>query len=208
MEGSNKSAPERNDDPRSQHPEKEPITEGGPSAPAPSPEDRSTQRLRDLLAAARLEDEKWMEAERRRATALEEDSVRQREAKELYFFYGSLMDPSYLQQVLGLPVRPVLRPAVLHGWHMKMWGELPALTDDGPGEPIQGLVFEVEGSEAKDRLTNHETVMFREQMCEVTLEGSEETVAAKTFVWAAGPSALKPGKFNLKVWQQKRLESQ
>lgn len=81
------------------------------------------------------------------------------------------------------------------------------MTDDEPGEPIQGLVFEVEGSQAKDRLTNHETVMYREQMCEVALDGSNETVAAKTFVWAAGPSALKPGKFNLKDWQQKRLES-
>lgn len=81
------------------------------------------------------------------------------------------------------------------------------MTDDEPGEPIQGLVFEVEGSQAKDRLTNHETVMYREQMCEVALDGSNETVAAKTFVWAAGPSALKPGKFNLKDWQQARVSN-
>ena len=34
---------------------------------------------------------------------LEETKAREREGNELYFFYGSLMDPRVLQRVLGLP---------------------------------------------------------------------------------------------------------
>ncbi|KAL1881232.1 hypothetical protein Daus18300_001083 [Diaporthe australafricana] len=48
----------------------------------------------------------------RRAITFQKGKEKDRERKELYFFYGSLMDPAQLQRVLGLTDRPRdLRPA-------------------------------------------------------------------------------------------------
>lgn len=43
------------------------------------------------------------------------------------FFYGTLMDPSTLQWVVELPSPPVLRPATVTGFAVKMWGVYPVL---------------------------------------------------------------------------------
>ncbi|KAI1497362.1 hypothetical protein F5X99DRAFT_423576 [Biscogniauxia marginata] len=43
------------------------------------------------------------------------------------FFYGSLMDAQVLQQIARLPSPPVLEPAWISGWEMKMWGSFPTL---------------------------------------------------------------------------------
>ncbi|MCJ1264034.1 hypothetical protein MMC22_003905 [Lobaria immixta] len=43
------------------------------------------------------------------------------------FFYGTLMDPTTLQWVLELPSPPVLRPATVTGFAVKMWGVYPVL---------------------------------------------------------------------------------
>ncbi|ROW00528.1 hypothetical protein VSDG_03215 [Cytospora chrysosperma] len=146
------------------------------------------------------------EMDRPDAISLKDAKTRKREGKELYFFYGSLMDPSVLQGVLGLPERPVLKPAGLYGWHMKMWGRYPVLTDEGPIELTRGMVYEVEGSELKDRLAAYETERYyREQMCEISIDGVKETVTGKTFVWAGDLSGLREGKFDLKDWQMERV---
>lgn len=144
----------------------------------------SVKPLRKTLRLLNLEMQTGKEMDRPDAISLKDAKTRKREGKELYFFYGSLMDPSVLQRVLGLPERPVLKPAGLYGWHMKMWGRYPVLTDEGPIELTRGMVYEVEGSELKDRLAAYETERYREQMCEISIDGVKETVTGKTFVWA------------------------
>lgn len=173
--------------------------------PATNLSDRPSRMVRKFLAAAEEDDQDWEEVGRRNEMALEEAIAREREGKELYFFYGSLMDPSVLQLVLGLPESPTLTPAALYGWHMKMWGPYPALNDDGPMEWVEGMVYEVEGRQLKDRLAAYETEQYAEHMCEISFEGREETVTGKTFVWAGDPSELREGKFNLKDWQMERV---
>lgn len=54
--------------------------------------------------------------------------IKQRERKETYFFYGTLMDPGIAQKILGSEAPPVMRPAVLRNrGHIKMWGPLPCV---------------------------------------------------------------------------------
>jgi hypothetical protein len=52
--------------------------------------------------------------------------------KELYFFYGSLMDPSTLVHVLKLRDRPQLLPSKIIGYSYMLWGQYPALLDGPP----------------------------------------------------------------------------
>lgn len=47
----------------------------------------------------------------------------------------------------------------------------------------RGMVYEVEGSEMKDRLAAYETERYREQMCEIYVDGANKTITGKTFVW-------------------------
>jgi hypothetical protein len=39
----------------------------------------------------------------------------------VYFVYGSLMDPATLQAVIAAREPPMLRPAMIFGYHIKMW---------------------------------------------------------------------------------------
>lgn len=48
-----------------------------------------------------------------------------------YFFYGTLMDPALLAEILDLTEKPVLRPAYIVGYSCKLWGQYAALID-GP----------------------------------------------------------------------------
>jgi hypothetical protein len=41
--------------------------------------------------------------------------------KELYFFYGILIDPTTLFKVLGIHERPEMKPARLFGYKCKLW---------------------------------------------------------------------------------------
>lgn len=45
----------------------------------------------------------------------------------LLFFYGTLSLPHVLQRVLGINQAPILLPASISGYTMKMWGPYPAL---------------------------------------------------------------------------------
>ncbi|CAG7915908.1 unnamed protein product [Penicillium olsonii] len=52
---------------------------------------------------------------------------------EYCFFYGTLMDPDTLCKVLGLSrPPPLMRPARIIGYQIKLWGPYPALLDDKP----------------------------------------------------------------------------
>ncbi|KAH9906886.1 hypothetical protein F4778DRAFT_723877 [Xylariomycetidae sp. FL2044] len=129
---------------------------------------------------------------------------REREGKQSYFFYGSLMDPKTLQKVLGLEERPQLRSGRVYGYYMKMWGPYPALLDGAPGNVVAGMVFDVEGVAKKERLAEYETGNYRENSCYIELEGGTG-VHGMTFLWAGDEGELKDGSFDLKDWQMEHV---
>jgi hypothetical protein len=50
-----------------------------------------------------------------------------------YFFYGTLMDPSMLMEILELKEKPTLRPAKIGHYSCKRWGQYPALINGPQG---------------------------------------------------------------------------
>lgn len=127
--------------------------------------------------------------------------ARRRESKELYFFYGSLMYPRMVQHVLQLPEPPEMRPAEVVGYRVKMWGPYPALLHGEPGELVRGMVCEVEGGEHKDRLQKYESDCYWAARCFVRVDGVEEQVAGKTFLWSGDTDDLDEGSFDHESWQ-------
>ncbi|KAG8165335.1 hypothetical protein KVR01_005610 [Diaporthe batatas] len=159
---------------------------------------------RKFMAADSAEEESKADWDRR-AAAIQEGMREERERKELYFFYGSLMDPTQLQRVLGLKDRPRnLVPAEIVGYHIRMWGPYPALIDGPPGNVVKGMAYEVEGEKAKTKLADYETDNYREHTCTIRLEGGAQ-VSGTTFEWAGDVDDLKDGSFDLKDWQMTHL---
>jgi hypothetical protein len=56
------------------------------------------------------------------------------------------MDPALLSEILGLPEKPRLRPAMLLSYSPKLWGQYPALVDGPPGAVVEGRVYDVSTS--------------------------------------------------------------
>ncbi|KAJ6113880.1 hypothetical protein N7523_007197 [Penicillium sp. IBT 18751x] len=73
-----------------------------------------------------------------------------------YFFYGTLMDPFMIREVLELDIEPELRPAPLSGYECKLWGQYPALLDAADCV-VEGVVYHVTTVEHGRRLANYET---------------------------------------------------
>ena len=125
----------------------------------------------------------------------------------VWFFYGSLMDPSTLQSVLDLAELPILQPAKLHGHHLKMLGHYPALLDTPPRLTVPGVVFEAsEYGRYEDLLAElqaYEGATYKCKVCSVEIVGQEEKkpVRANTFEWTADTTALEVGSFDLKQYQ-------
>ncbi|KAJ0116657.1 hypothetical protein J7T55_009807 [Diaporthe amygdali] len=141
----------------------------------------------------------------RRAAAIQEGIKEERERKELYFFYGSLMDPTQLQRVLNLKNRPrSLVPAEIVGYHIQMWGPYPALIDGPPGNVVKGIAYEIEGEEAKNKLADYETGNYKEHRCTIRLKGGAQ-VSGITFEWSGDMDDLKDASFDLKDWQMTHL---
>lgn len=55
----------------------------------------------------------------------------------LLFFYGTLSLPHILQRVLSLDSAPILLPATIEGYTLKMWGPYPALIRPGQFQHLQ-----------------------------------------------------------------------
>jgi gamma-glutamylcyclotransferase (GGCT)/AIG2-like uncharacterized protein YtfP len=91
-----------------------------------------------------------------------------------YFFYGSLMDEQKLTEVLRLDSTPVLRPASIVGYSIKMWGPYPTLIDGPPGNVVNGMVYEVQKEGHEKRLAYYETKAYRCVSCSIKL-GQEES---------------------------------
>ena len=124
--------------------------------------------------------------------------------KELYFFYGTLMDPSTIAEVLDLKEPPVLRPAKITGYKCMLWGPYPALID-APGKDVHGVVYEVQSPKEKRCLQEYETDHYREARCLIKLEGDTKEIG-RTFKWNEDFSLLREGSFDLKDWLLEKRE--
>lgn len=113
-----------------------------------------------------------------------------------YFFYGTLMDEGVLTTVLRLKFPPVLRPAHIVDYSIKMWGPFPALTDGPAGNVVNGMAYEVQEEAHEKRLAHYETDAYRCVSCFIKPASGGDPISGKTFVWAGHPNDLRPGTFN------------
>jgi gamma-glutamylcyclotransferase (GGCT)/AIG2-like uncharacterized protein YtfP len=128
-------------------------------------------------------------------------------SKEIYFFYGSLMDPSTLTKVLDLKDRPSLHPAWITGYRCMLWGPYPALIDGPQGMDVRGVVYELQSPEEERRLQEYESDNYRVAGCLIKLDdGSGRRVSGQTFKWDGDPAVLREGHFDMKDWQLDSLE--
>jgi gamma-glutamylcyclotransferase (GGCT)/AIG2-like uncharacterized protein YtfP len=125
---------------------------------------------------------------------------------QYFFFYGSLMDAGQLRKVLQLQETPVLQPASIVGWDVKMWGQYPALVFK-VNNITNGMAYEVQKEEHVEYLAHYETEVYRVKGCRIKLADGRE-LDGKTFIWNAEEELLKEGNFNLKDWQMEQLEKE
>ncbi|KAI3394425.1 hypothetical protein diail_2675 [Diaporthe ilicicola] len=169
------------------------------------PEESRPSLMQRKIIAADIAKEEAKADWNRRSTAMPQKMERGRNRKGLYFFYGSLMDPTHLQRVLGLKYRPRnLEPAEVIGYHIRMWGPYPALLDGPPGSVVKGRAYEVEAGDDQDKLAHYETDNYKEHKCIIRLEGGGR-IFGTTFQWAGDVDELKDGSFDLKDWQMSHL---
>jgi len=126
-----------------------------------------------------------------------------------YFFYGSLMDERKLTEVLRLDSTPVLRPASIVGYSIKMWGPYPTLVEAPPENIVNGMIYEVQREGHERRLAYYETDAYRCAVCRIIPGEGGERIYGKTFVWAgdSDDKVLSPGTFDLEMWKKARYGS-
>jgi hypothetical protein len=123
-----------------------------------------------------------------------------------FFFYGPLMDPSTLAQVLQLPEAPDLRPARVIGYSVKMYGMYPALLWGPPENAVYGVACEILSLEQFDRVCGFEYGKFEASPCYIEFVGgdgeSEEPIKGETFLWQGDHGELRDGGFDLEGWRR------
>lgn len=123
-----------------------------------------------------------------------------------YFFYGSLMDENQLTKVLRLDSPPVLQPASIVGYSIKMWGPYPTLLDGPPDNVVNGMVYEVQKEAHEKRLAYYETDAYQCAACFIQPGEGGKQIFGKTFVWARDPDDkdLSEGSFDFEMWKKAR----
>lgn len=181
--------------------------EGQPSAESNAPPtSRAHKSNRRNLMQEKFDAVDYAELEeisRKAAIAIAARTAREREAKVLYFFYGSLMFPEMLQHVLDLPQLPEVKPAEIVGFHMKVWGPYPAVVVGEPGEIVRGMAYEVQTPEHKDKLAKYETECYRTRRVYIDVDGEEEEVLGATFEWNGTEDELDEGTFDAESWKKR-----
>ena len=126
----------------------------------------------------------------------------------VYFFYGTLLDPGMLVEILGLDNSPELRPAFIEGFDCKLWGQYPALTpcSDASGRGvIKVAAYRVDSSEDAEKLAEYETHHYMPCPCEIKYIDDIQTPIAEKgfgFVFVGNKMDLKDGIFNLRAWRK------
>ncbi|MCJ1454481.1 hypothetical protein MMC28_004834 [Mycoblastus sanguinarius] len=121
----------------------------------------------------------------------------------LYFFYGTLRDPSKLAQVLGLDTKPILPRAQISGYSGKAWGPYPAIVRGGPGDLVEGVAYEVKSRKHAEKLQRYETSRYGPEIVDISLAG--EIRKGLAFVWQGNAEELDMHPFDLKIWQGRHL---
>jgi hypothetical protein len=112
------------------------------------------------------------------------------------------MDPALLSDILGLPEKLTLRPVMLAGYSLKLWGQYPALLDGPPGAVVVGIVYNVEHENQAERLAEYETQAYRPTPCLIRFTDGEEPeqVTGTAFKYVGNPADISEGDFDLGVW--------
>lgn len=118
------------------------------------------------------------------------------------------MDDKQLSGVLDLNHPPVLRPASIIGYSIKMWGPYPALVDGPPGNVVNGMAYEIQKESHEGRLAYYETSAYKCISCFIKPASGGDQIVGKTFVWAGNPGKLRPGSFDLQAWRKERDASE
>lgn len=93
------------------------------------------------------------------------------------FFYGTLMDPRTLCQVLKSPERPrIMRRARVIGFEIKLWGPYPALLSGEPLRSVDGMVYEILSQTELDRLAAYETDKYQLRPCFLEFLNDDDSV--------------------------------
>ncbi|OJJ44872.1 hypothetical protein ASPZODRAFT_134274 [Penicilliopsis zonata CBS 506.65] len=119
-----------------------------------------------------------------------------------YFFYGTLMDPKLLADILDLAHEPKLRPAKVVGHSCKLWGQYPAMVD-GPQEgTVEGAVYNVQTVKAGEKLAAYETNNYTFKACLIEYTDGQKPAddLGHAFLFAGNPHDLTEGTFDLKTW--------
>lgn len=129
--------------------------------------------------------------------------------REYCFFYGTLMDPNTLSQVLKSSERPpVMRRARVIGYEIKLWGPYPALLDGEPLHLVDGMVYEILSQTELDRLAAYETDKYQLRPCLIDLlnddDSVEKTIEGVAFMWDGQQDELREGTFDLKQWKKEK----
>lgn len=120
-----------------------------------------------------------------------------------YFFYGSLLDPGMLVEILSLETEPELRPAYIEGFRCKLWGQYPALVvDEMPGSRVEGAVYEVRSGGDAEKLAAYETGNYATVSCDIVFQDGREPGRqnGSAFVFDGDSGDLGEGRFDLGVW--------
>lgn len=122
----------------------------------------------------------------------------------LFFFYGTLMDPSILQSVLDLSEPPTIQKGRITGFKVKMWGIYPTLVPGEAQDEVVGTASKIDSCEQFLRLRTYETSAYDWCYCTIELEDGSTIDNCRTFCWAGSPKSreLEEGVFDLKRWQR------
>ena len=92
-----------------------------------------------------------------------------------YFFYGTLGNSSFLNELFGSPPEEhALVPALIHGGKVKTWGgKYYALVDDDPDSRVNGWAYEVVSLEQEDALRMYETAKYEVVRVEIKLNSHD-----------------------------------
>jgi hypothetical protein len=92
-----------------------------------------------------------------------------------YFFYGTLGNSSFLNELFGSPYEEhALVPALIHRGKVKIWGgKYNALVDDDPDSRVNGWAYEVVSLEQEDALRMYETAKYEVVRVEIELNSHD-----------------------------------
>lgn len=112
------------------------------------------------------------------------------------------MGPFFFSKVLNLPEKPILRPAELIGYPLKLWGQYPALVDGPAGAVVEGMGCEIESERHAEKLVRYETRAYRPAPCPIRFTDRQEPgeVSGTTFEFVGNTMDVDNGKFDFVVW--------